>query len=74
MRGVTRTGGLAGIPYDYLDDECHSVRMRVQDPMYQAPSPTPRHYSIVTNDMPSPQPQHQQAHNQHVSAGWGCAD
>ena len=51
--------------YDYLDDVPHSVRMRLQDPMYQASSPTPSHYSIVTNNTPSPQPQHQQTHNQH---------
>ena len=54
------------MPYDYLDDVPHSVRMRLQDPMYQASSPTPSHYSIVTNNTPSPQPQHQQTHNQQV--------
>ena len=43
------------MPYDYLDDVPHSVRMRLQDPMYQAPSPTPSPYSIVTNNTPSPQ-------------------
>ena len=52
--------------YDYLDDVPHSVRMRIQDPMYQASSPTPSHFSIVTNNTPSPQPQHQQTHNQQV--------
>ena len=67
VRGIKRTGGPVGMPYDYPDDVPHSVRMRLQDPMYQAPSPTPSHYSIVANSTPSRQPQHQQAHNPQIT-------